>query len=213
MRETKSKKVVAAVAEKPKKKATKAKEPIQIYGLEPLPEKVLVTTETFSETPRHGWNSEPDVCEFIGSLIKMQGAKAVLEIGVFEGETSVKMIEALPIGGYYAGIDINDHRKHKLERSGVAVDFILGQSIPVMKSMPANHFDFIFVDGDHSWANILPEFKELERVIANGGIIAYHDTLHIPDVSELMRYVNDYKYNVVTLNTSEGRGLSILQKL
>lgn len=205
---TKSKK-----ATEPKAKKQKAVKTEYVYALEPLPEKELVTTKTFNETPRHGWNSEPDVCEFIGSLIKMQGAKAVLEIGVFEGETSVKMIQALPQGGYYAGIDINDHRKHKLERSGVAVDFILGESIKVIKGMPREHFDFIFVDGDHSWANILPEFKEIERVIAKGGVIAYHDTLHIPDVSELMLYVNHYKYNVVTLNTSEGRGLSILQKL
>ena len=208
MQGTKSKK-----ATEPKAKKQKTVKTEYVYALEPLPEKELVTTETFSETPRHGWNSEPDVCEFIGSLIKMQGAKAVLEIGVFEGETSVKMIEALPQGGYYAGIDINDHRKHNLERSGVAVDFILGESIKVIKGMPREHFDFIFVDGDHSWANILPEFKEIERVIAKGGVIAYHDTLHIPDVSELMLYVNYYKYNVVTLNTSEGRGLSILQKL
>ena len=204
---TKSKK-----ATEPKSKKEKAIKTEYVYALEPLPEKELVTTETFSETPRHGWNSEPDVCDFIGALIKMQGAKAVLEIGVFEGETSVKMIEALPHGGYYAGIDINDHRKHKLERSGVAVDFILGESIKVIKGMPREHFDFIFVDGDHSWANILPEFKEIERVIAKGGVVAYHDTLHIPDVSELMLYVNDYKYNVVTLNTSEGRGLSLIQK-
>jgi predicted O-methyltransferase YrrM len=202
MRETKSKKGVASTGEKP----------MEIYGLEPLTPKVLVTTKTFSETPRHGWNSEPDVCEFIGSLIKMQGAKTVLEIGVFEGESSIKMIEALPIGGYYAGIDINDHRKHNLERNGVAVDFILGQSIHVMKSMPAHHFDFIFVDGDHSWANILPEFKGLERIIAKGGIIAYHDTIHIPDVNKLMRYVNQFNYNVITLNTSGGRGLSIIQE-
>jgi predicted O-methyltransferase YrrM len=208
MQGTKSKK-----ATEPKAKKEKAIKTDYVYALEPLPEKELVTTETFSETPRHGWNSEPDVCQFIGALIKMQGAKAVLEIGVFEGETSVKMIEALPQGGYYAGIDINDHRKHKLEGSGVAVDFILGESIKVIKGMPREHFDFIFVDGDHSWANILPEFKEIERVIAKGGVIAYHDTLHIPDVSQLMHYVNDYKYNVVTLNTSEGRGLSILQKL
>jgi predicted O-methyltransferase YrrM len=179
-------------------------QPIEIYGLEPLPER---------ETIRHEWNSEVDVCEFIGSLIKMTGAKAVLEIGVFEGETSVKMIEALPIGGYYAGIDITDYRKHNLERSGVAVDFILGQSITVIQSMPANHFDFIFVDGDHSFENILAEFKEIERVLTQGGVIAYHDTLHIADVSDLMRYVKEYNYNVVTLNTSEGRGLSIIQKL
>ena len=216
MPETKSKKAVKVKAEaptEPKPKKQKAVKTEYAYALEPLPEKELVTTKTFNEQPRHGWNSEPDVCEFIGALIKMHGAKAVLEVGVFEGETSVKMIDALPQGGYYAGIDINDHRKHTLERGGVAVDFILGESIKVMKGMPANHFDFIFVDGDHSWANILPEFKEIERVIAKGGIIAYHDSIHLPDVKELMRYANHYKYNVVTLNTSEGRGLSILQRL
>jgi predicted O-methyltransferase YrrM len=179
----------------------------------PKKEKEIVTTATFNEVARHGWNSEPDVCEFIGSLIKMTQAKTVLEVGVFEGETAIKMIEALPIGGYYAGIDINDYLTHDLARNGVAVDFILGESIQKIKQMPAKHFDFIFIDGDHSWENILPEFKEVERVIAQGGIIAYHDTIHIPDVKKLMEYVSHYKYNVITLNTSEGRGLSILQKL
>jgi predicted O-methyltransferase YrrM len=179
----------------------------------PKKEKEIVTTATFNEVARHGWNSEPDVCKFIGSLIKMTQAKTVLEVGVFEGETAIKMIEALPIGGYYAGIDINDYLTHDLARNGVAVDFILGESIQKIKQMPAKHFDFIFIDGDHSWENILPEFKEVERVIAEGGIIAYHDTIHIPDVKKLMEYVSHYKYNVITLNTSEGRGLSILQKL
>jgi predicted O-methyltransferase YrrM len=179
----------------------------------PKKEKEIVTTATFNEVARHGWNSEPDVCQFIGSLIKMTQAKTVLEVGVFEGETAMKMIEALPIGGYYAGIDINDYIKHDLARNGVAVDFILGESIQKIKQMPAKHFDFIFIDGDHSWENILPEFKEVERVIAQGGIIAYHDTIHIPDVNKLMEYVSHYKYHVITLNTSEGRGLSILQAL
>lgn len=175
-------------------------------------EKKIVTTATFNEEARHIWNSEADVCQFIGSLINMTGAKAVLEIGVFEGETSIKMIEALPVGSYYVGIDINDYRKHKLSKPGVAVDFILGESINVLKTMPENHFDFIFVDGDHSWANILPEFKEIERVIRPGGVIAYHDSIHIADVVKLIEYAHHYNYNTVTLNTSEGRGLSIIQR-
>lgn len=174
--------------------------------------KKIVTTATFKEEARHGWNSEADVCQFIGSLINMTGAKAVLEIGVFEGETSVKMIEALPVGSYYVGIDINDYRKHKLGKPGVAVDFILGESINVLKTMPENHFDFIFVDGDHSWENILPEFKEIERVIKPGGVIAYHDSIHLPDVKKLIEYAHHYNYNTVTLNTSEGRGLSLIQR-
>lgn len=208
--------------DKPKKKGRPKKvaiespvveQSIEIYGLEPLPQKEIVTTATFKEEARHDWNSEIDVCEFLGALVKMTQAKAVLEIGVFEGESSIKMIEALPNGGYYAGIDINDYRKHKLSKDSVAVDFILGESIKVMKGMPARHFDVIFVDGDHSWNNILPEFKEVERVLAKGGVIAYHDSIHLPDVKELVKYANHYKYNVITLNTSEGRGLTLMQRL
>ena len=50
-------------------------------------------------------------------------------------------------------------------------------------------------------------------MIKPGGIMAYHDTIHIPDVKKLMEYAADYNYNVITLNTSEGRGLSLIQKL
>jgi predicted O-methyltransferase YrrM len=174
--------------------------------------KKIVTTETFKEVARHDWNSEPDVCQFIAALIKMHKAANVLEIGVFEGETSIKMIEALPYGGKYTGIDINNYLKHDLNSFGTDVDFVLGESITLLKGYPANSFDFIFVDGDHSWENILPEFKEVERVMAKDGILAYHDTIHIADVKKLMDYAAHYKYNVVTLNTSEGRGLSILKR-
>ena len=185
--------------------------PKKSENTKPKAEKKIVTTATFNEEARHGWNSEPDVCQFIGSLIKMNGYKNVLEIGVFEGETSVKMIEALPIGGKYTGIDINDYRKIDFNKAGKGWNFILGESIKVLANMPEHHFDFIFVDGDHSWENVLPEFKEIERVIKPGGVIAYHDTIHIPDVKKLIEYVNHYKYNTITLNTSEGRGLSLIQ--
>jgi len=192
-----------------KKKAGRPKKEV---ATKPKAEKKIVTTATFKEEARHGWNSEPDVCQFIGSLIKMNGYKNVLEIGVFEGETSVKMIEALPIGGKYTGIDINDYRKLDFNKAGKGWNFILGESIKVLANMPEHHFDFIFVDGDHSWENILPEFKEIERVIKPGGVIAYHDSIHIADVKKLIEYAHHYKYNTVTLNTSEGRGLSIIQR-
>ena len=190
----------------------KAGRPKKSEATKPKAEKKIVTTATFKEEARHGWNSEPDVCQFIGSLIKMNGYKNVLEIGVFEGETSVKMIEALPIGGKYTGIDINDYRKLDFNKAGKGWNFILGESIKVLANMPEDHFDFIFVDGDHSWENVLPEFKEIERVIKPGGVIAYHDTIHIADVKKLIEYANHYKYNTITLNTSEGRGLSLIQR-
>jgi predicted O-methyltransferase YrrM len=199
MREIKSKKVVAAKAEKP----------IEIYGLEPLPEKI-------KELPPTEFSSESEVSKFIGSLIKMSKYRTALEIGVFKGETSIEIINALPNAGQYLGIDIGDYRNAEAEKAmqqgGKAIDFILGDSLNELTKLPKAHFDFIFVDGNHTWNHILKEFKMVENLVARGGVIVYHDSIKIDDVSELIKYATQYKYKAVTLNTPEGHGLTILQK-
>ena len=178
--------------------------------------KAIVTTETFTEVARHDWNSEDEVGQFLASLIKMSKYKTVLEIGVFEGETSQHLINALPNGGQYVGIDINDYRTQKtiatMTTGGKSIDFILGNSHDELGKLPKNHFDLIFVDGDHSWASILPEFKLVEKLVARGGVIVYHDTIHLEDPKKLVEYAAHFKYNNVTLNTTEGRGISILHR-
>jgi predicted O-methyltransferase YrrM len=175
--------------------------------------KKIVTTKTFKEVPMPWWTSEVDVYELIYSLIKMTKAKNVMEIGVFEGYTSVKMVEALPKDGKFTGIDINDYLKNDLTSIGPEIDFILGESIKVMQGMKPKQFDFIFVDGDHSYENIVPEFKEVAKLITQGGIIVYHDTIGIPDVKRLMEHISKLGYNVLTFKTSDNRGLSLVQKL
>jgi predicted O-methyltransferase YrrM len=161
---------------------------------------------------RHEWNSEMDVGDFLAALISMVGAKRVLEIGVFEGETSIKMIEAMPDGSYFVGNDITDYRKRLLKKSGVVVDLLMGNSINVISQFEDEFFDLIFVDADHSWDHILPEFQEVERIISKTGVIAYHDAIHIADIAQLMQHAKQYEYNVITLNTSEGRGLALIQR-
>lgn len=163
---------------------------------------------------RHVWNSEDEVGLFLASLIKMNKAKTVLEVGVFEGETSKHIINAMPKGGYYCGIDIEDFRTDKkiFESKGVAIDYVLGDSKEELKRLKEKHFDVIFVDSAHHLEHILPEFKLVEKLIANTGVIAYHDSIHIPDVVKLMDYAKHYGYNVITLNTTGDRGLSLLRK-
>jgi caffeoyl-CoA O-methyltransferase len=176
----------------------------------------IVTTETFTEVARHDWNSEDEVGKFLASLVRMSKYKTILEIGVFEGETTQHLIKALPKGGQYVGIDINDYRtdatKLYMAEGGKSIDFILGNSHDELKNLPTAHFDLIFVDGDHSWASILPEFKLVEKLVARGGVIAYHDTIHLEDPKRLVDYAAFYKYNTTTLNTPEGRGISLISK-
>lgn len=210
MPETKSKKVAKAKAEaptEPKPKKQKAVKTDYVYALEPLPEKVL---------PPNEFSSELEIGAFIGALIKMSKYRTALEIGVFKGESSIQIIESLPSGGQYVGIDIGDYRNAEAEKAmqqgGKSITFILGNSLDELKKLPKSHFDLIFVDGNHTWNYILQEFKIVENLVARGGVIVYHDTIKIDDVAQLVKYAQQYKYKAVTLNTPDGHGLSIIQK-
>lgn len=210
MPETKSKKVAKVKAEaptEPKPKKQKAVKTEYAYALEPLPEKVLPPTE---------FSSESEVSIFIGQLIKMSKYRTALEIGVFKGESSIKIIEALPNGGQYVGIDIGDYRNAEAEKAmqqgGKSIEFIINDSLSELPKLPKAHFDLIFVDGNHTWDYILKEFKIVENLVARGGVIVYHDSIKIDDVAQLVKYAQQFKYKAVTLNTPDGHGLSIIQK-
>jgi predicted O-methyltransferase YrrM len=168
------------------------------------------------EVNRHEWNSEDECGRFLASLIKMSKYMTVLEIGVFEGETTKHLIKALPKGGQFIGIDINDYRTENtialMEVGGKSIDFILGNSLDELNKLPYNHFDLIFVDGDHSYDHVLPEFYLVEKLVSNGGVIVYHDTIHLEGPRRLVEYAAQYNYKNVTLNTTKGRGLSILHR-
>jgi O-methyltransferase len=164
----------------------------------------------------HVWNSEPEVGETLAALIKLTRAKTVLEIGVFQGQTSKAMIEALPESGQFIGIDIEDLRleenKADWKNKRKSIDFVKGDSHKVLKSLPRYHFDLIFVDAAHHWEHILPEFKLVEHLVSLGGIVVYHDAMHIQDVSNLMKYASHYNWGVSVMKTPELRGLAILSR-
>jgi caffeoyl-CoA O-methyltransferase len=173
-------------------------------------------TQSDKEVVRHEWNSEDECGAFMASLIKMSKYKTMLEIGVFEGETAQHLINGIPQGGQYIGIDINDYRtdktKQAMQEGGKSIEFILGNSLDELKALPHAHFDLIFIDGDHSFEHVLEEFKIAETLISPGGVIILHDTIHLEGPRKVVEHAWYYKYNTVTLNTPEGRGITIIQR-
>jgi predicted O-methyltransferase YrrM len=165
---------------------------------------------------RHSWNSEHECGAFMASLIKMNKCITVLEIGVFEGETAQHLINALPQGGQYIGIDVVDYRTQKtietMNTGGKSIDFILGSSLDEMPKLPHHHFDLIFIDSLHEFDHVLQEFKIAESLISKDGLIILHDTIHLEGPKQLVAYATHYNYNAITLNTTEGRGISILKR-
>jgi predicted O-methyltransferase YrrM len=157
-------------------------------------------------------SNNANVCEFIGSLIKLNNPKNVLEIGVSEGATTKEILKALSPEAVYIGIYVKDSRDLELKELMNEDQFKLIDSISFLKAQQKETFDFVFVDGDTNWAYMFQEFKLIEHSIAKDAIIIYYNTKHFDGPRKLVQYAAHYKYRAVTLNTFDLKGLSILHK-
>jgi predicted O-methyltransferase YrrM len=95
--------------------------------------------------------------KFLELLVRMTGARRVLEIGTLGGYSTLWMARALPADGKLVTLECNarhaDVARENLRRAGVLerVELRLGQaleSLAALKSANAAPFDLIFVDAD-----------------------------------------------------------------
>lgn len=163
----------------------------------------------------HPWNSEEQVSEFIGSLIKLHGCEKVLEIGVFQGQTGLAMIEA---SKDYTGIDITD--SNFSDEYKEKAYYIVGSSFEVLPNLDKKTFDLIFIDSVHEYEHLKKEFALCEKLIKQGGLIVLHDSLLFKGVKQFVTELRENKgFEVITFNTPdiEGRGgasgLSVIKYL
>lgn len=119
----------------------------------------------------------PEQAQFMQMLIRILGAKTVLELGTFTGYSALAMALALPDNGRLVTCDINPEwtgrahpfwkeakQDHKIElRLGRANDTLDA----LLKSGFAHSFDFIFIDADKT-AYLQYYEKALQLISANG---------------------------------------------
>lgn len=65
------------------------------------------------------------------------------------------------------------------------VTFLRGHSCDMIRSLPDNHLDMIYLDSDHGYRHVLEELSEAWGKVKSGGWIMGHDyTIVIPTVAE-----------------------------
>lgn len=114
-------------------------------------------------------------------LVKISGAKRILEIGRFTGGSALAMAEALGKGGRTFTIDIDDGITRQIaekywQRGGQEnkIRSLIGDALKIVPSL-AGQFDLAFIDGDkrqysNYWQAVIPKVR-------NGGIIVVDDAL------------------------------------
>ena len=122
----------------------------------------LDDTDLLKELSKTTWETEDKPQMLCGSLvggllqmlIKISGAKRVLEIGMFTGYSTLKMVEALPADGEIHSCELMEKHiviaKSWFKKSDVnyKISIHKGEADKSLEEFRAGSFDLMFVDAD-----------------------------------------------------------------
>jgi SAM-dependent methyltransferase len=124
-----------------------------------------------------------EIVPFLEYVARIQ-PKVVGEIGVKFGGNTFLFERALPDLQRLVGIDLhlqNVGKARYLAPDGLRLRFLEGSSYSqpmidrVRKWLNHDRFDFLFIDGDHTYDGVVNDFISYYDMVRPGGLIALHD--------------------------------------
>ena len=88
------------------------------------------------------------------------------------------------------------------------INIIKGNSNKVLKEIPLDKFDYVFLDGGHKYETVLSDLKNLRNIIINSGIVLCddYDLTYAPGVKKAIdEYVllNNFKLKILNSRFAE----------
>lgn len=132
--------------------------------------------------PMARWQVAPEQGQFLALLVKLIGAKSVLEVGTFTGYSALSMAAALPQDGRLICCDMagdyNAIARRYWEEAGLAerIDLRLAPALQTLEQIDqAGQFDLMFIDADK--ANYPSYLEHALRLLRVGGMAVFDNTL------------------------------------
>lgn len=129
--------------------------------------------------PRASMLLAPEQGQFLALLVKLTGAKRIVEVGTFTGYSSLCMARALPEDGRLICCDNSkewtDIARRYWQEAAVErrIDLRLGSAIDTLDGLIAEHgedaLDFAFIDADKP--NYGNYYERCWRLLRSGGLI------------------------------------------
>lgn len=148
--------------------------------------------EETSKLPNAGMQIAPEQGQFMALLIKIAGARKVLEIGTYTGYSALAMALALPPNGEIVACDISPEWTAVAARywaeAGVSgrIDLRLAPALETTASLldagEGLTFDFAFIDADKERYG--DYYEAALKLLRPGGLIAVDNTLWNGRVAE-----------------------------
>lgn len=135
--------------------------------------------------PHASMQIAPEQGQFMAMLVKVTGAKRILEVGTFTGYSALVMALALPPGGRIVACDVSEEwtrtARRYWSRAGVAerIDLRLGAAASTLDALigagETGTFDFAFIDADKE--NYRTYYERALELLRPGGLVAIDNTL------------------------------------
>lgn len=155
-----------------------------------------------------GSNASQDKFELeqLLKLLVMLQPEKILEIGVHRGGFLETMRSVFP-DAVLVGIenDVSYLEFHDFNLiNGTSQDLETRDKFSTM-----GQFDFLFIDGDHHYADVRADYEIYGPLVRPGGIIAFHDTMRLPGEIEGVEVHKLFEQLAIVNSTIEfwgGRG-------
>ncbi|MFB6617713.1 O-methyltransferase [Streptomyces sp. NPDC085524] len=142
----------------------------------------LVAT-TYAKFPDvAGMQSAEEQGPLLAFLVRLTGARHIVEIGTFTGFSTLSMAQALPADGRIVACDVSEewtaYGREAWAEAGVAdrIDLRIAPALETLKAMPAEpHIDMAYIDADKQ--NQIAYWEELVPRLRTGGLIVTDNTL------------------------------------
>ena len=135
--------------------------------------------------PMARWQVAPEQGQFLALLVKLTGARRLLEVGTFTGYSALCMASALPADGSLICCDIpgdyNATARRYWQEAGLAarIDLRLAPALETLAELErqgqGGQYDLVFIDADK--ANYPSYLEHALRLLRVGGLAVFDNTL------------------------------------
>ncbi|MBM7060708.1 class I SAM-dependent methyltransferase [Pseudomonas sp. UL073] len=135
--------------------------------------------------PMARWQIAPEQGQFMALLVKLLGARRLLEVGTFTGYSALCMAEAMGEGGHMICCDLpgeyNAIARRYWAEAGMEerIELRLAPALETLAGLCSHgaeeFFDLIFIDADK--ANYLHYLEQALALVRPGGLILFDNTL------------------------------------
>lgn len=163
-------------------------------------------------------NIEAESAKLLSQFIRMQQAKAILEIGTSTGYSTLWLAEAAQAtGGQVTTVEIDAKRSAEAKRHVAELELIeivqfwVGDAADYLKEAQ-ERFDFILLDAErHAYENYWPDLKRLIK--PKGGVLIIDNVIsHAAEVKSFLELIkNDQNFMSSILPVGAGLCMVVLK--